>query len=486
MSASPSWRLWLLLALGVLVALIYWPSSLVLYAQWMDFVNITFTHGWLILAVSVALVWRSRREIAAVPARASPAAQLALLATSFVWLVCYRAGIQDLHLTIFPLIFGLAVAAAFGWHVARLLLFPVAFFCFALPSWAQLGDLLQELTVFAVRGFLALTGPHAVIDGAVIHIPNGSFVIEEGCSGLHFMIVGLAVAALHGELRRDPVRTRLEELALMAGLALVANWVRVYIVIEAGYLTDMRHYLVSVSHYWFGWGVFAVALVAFFWLCTWFTAAAPAHAAVPAEDSVPDTPVAGFALAVMLLVLLPGLSFLMRRSHPPPALSDAPLVITRAPWVALPPDKDSFWRPEFAGADRDERVSVSNAGAGPVEVFRVSYQEQQQGAELVGDSSSLLGQHLRFRGEQLTDSPAGVFRETEAADPTDTRSLIWSRYRIGGRTFVWPLASQLWYGVNAILGAPLSTLTALRAECRGDCEDARRRLRDLVASDTLR
>jgi hypothetical protein len=127
-----------------------------------------------------------------------------------------------------------------------------------------------------------------------------------------------------------------------------------------------------------------------------------------------------------------------------------------------------------------------NATGGTVEIFRVSFVEQRQGAELVGGSSSLLGGHLRWRGEQQVNSAAGIFHETEAADPTNGHSLIWSRYRIGGRPFVWPLASQLWYGFNATVGSPLSTLIALRAECRGDCEDARRRLGDLVASETLR
>ena len=207
---APS-RLWLLLVLGMLVALVYWPSTAVLYAEWSDFVNITFTHGWLILAVSLFLIWRDRREIASAPAHPWPLALIGLAGAILAWMICYRAGIQDLHITIYPALFWFAVAGAFGWPVARLLLFPVAFFCFALPSWAQLGDVLQELTVLAMRGFLGLTGPHAVIDGALIHIPNGSFAIEEGCSGLHFMIVGLAVAALHGELRRDPWRTRLAE-----------------------------------------------------------------------------------------------------------------------------------------------------------------------------------------------------------------------------------------------------------------------------------
>ena len=483
---APS-RLWLLLVLGILVALVYWPSTAVLYAEWSDFVNITFTHGWLILAVSLFLIWRDRREIASAPAHPWPLALIGLAGAIPAWMISYRAGIQDLHITIYPALFWFAVAGAFGWPVARLLLFPVAFFCFALPSWAQLGDVLQELTVLAMRGFLGLTGPHAVIDGALIHIPNGSFAIEEGCSGLHFMIVGLAVAALHGELRRDPWRTRLAQLALMAGLALLANWVRVYVVIEAGYLTDMRHYLVSVSHYWFGWAVFGVALFAFFWLSTWFTPAPPPQLAAPVAADPPEAPpLIGFALAVGLLLLLPGASLLSRRIHPPAPLSDAPLVVDHPPWSARAPDPDSFWVPHFEGADRDERVSMVDAAGGAVEIFRVSFLEQRQGAELVGESGSLLGGHLRWRAEQQVSSAAGIFRETEAADPTNGHSLIWSRYRIGGRPFVWPLGSQLWYGLNALVGSPLSTLIAVRAECRGDCEDARRRLGDFVASEPLR
>ena len=204
MRAYGSLRLWMILILALLVTAVCWPSAQVLYGQWQDYINITFTHGWLILAVCVFLVWRERRAIAAAPAHPWPLAQLAVAAALIVWLICYRASLQDLHITVFPALFWLAIAAAFGWNVARLMFFPVAFFCFALPSWAQLGNSLQEFTVLAMRGFLGLTGPHAVISGDTIHIPNGSFVIEEGCSGLHFMIVGLAVAALHGELRATP------------------------------------------------------------------------------------------------------------------------------------------------------------------------------------------------------------------------------------------------------------------------------------------
>ena len=51
------------------------------------------------------------------------------------------------------------------------------------------------------------------------HVPAGSLEIAGGCSGLHFFIVGVAIAALYGELNRDSLRTRVQLVALAALLA---------------------------------------------------------------------------------------------------------------------------------------------------------------------------------------------------------------------------------------------------------------------------
>jgi EpsI family protein len=491
MRMTPFPRLWTILALAVLVTLVYWPSPAVYYEEWRDFVNITYTHGWLVLAVCVALVVWSRREIAVTPIRFWPLALLPLVGCILAWLACYRASIEDLEVTIFPAIFWLAVTAAFGLRMGLLLAFPVAFFYFAVPSWSQLANPLQELTVFALRGFFWLTGPPVLISGDTIHIPNGTFVIEEGCSGLHFMIVGLAVAALHGELRRDPWRVRTAQLALMAILALLANWVRVYTIIEAGYLTDMRSYLVSVSHYWFGWGVFAVALVLFFGLTTLFGPAAPPEP--PHDPPVqpvapgPPTALAGLAATVLVLAALPAVSWGLRTLRPAPALNAAVAPSARAPWASAPSDTQSSWRPTFPGADQEQRFAYTNTTGDIVEVFKVAYLTQRQGAELVGSGSTVTGKRLKIRSEGVINPASDACRETEVADRSGARSLIWWRYEIAGRGFVTPLASQLWYGINAIVSNPPAALIAYRAACAagGDCADARRVLREFVASGTI-
>jgi exosortase len=489
MQAGRYVRLWSVAALACVVALIYWPSTLFLYEKWTDAAEATYTHGWLILLVCIALVVRSRRELAAAPVHASRLATVALALAIIAWLVSYRASIEGLEVPLQPLIFWLAVTAAFGWAVGALLLFPVAFFYFAVNVWH--GNPLRYLTILVMRGLLAATGPPAVIQGDTIHLSNGTFLIEEGCSGLHFMIVGLAVAALYGEQRRDAWRVRVRQLALMAGLALLANWVRVYTVIQAGYLTNMQSYLVRVSHYGFGWCVFAVALFVFFWLAPFLgpePASPPAAAtAAPSNGAVDRAQLGGFATAVAILLALPLLNAAVRMSRPaPPLAQPAALLNPQPPWHAVPLDIRSGWLPVFAGADGLQRRAFGRSEDDAVEVLGVAYRIQRQGAELVGETSSLTGEGLLALSEQVVASAAGPFREAEVTDRSGARSLIWWRYQVAGRNLVSPLAQQLWYGINALVWRPPAGLIALRTPCQADCGSARRTLQEFVAHSGMR
>jgi len=481
-------RLFWIAALACGVALVYWPSTIFLYEKWVDTAATTYTHGWLILLICVALVVRSRRELAAAPVHASPLATVVLALAVVAWLVTYRASVVGVEVPLLPLIFWLAVTAAFGWTVGRLMLFPVAFLYFAVNVWY--GNPLRQLTVLVMRGVLAVTGPPAVIEGDAIHLSNGTFLIEEGCSGLHFMIVGLAVAALYGEQRRDLWRVRVRQLALMAGLALLANWVRVYTVIQAGYLTDMQSYLVRVSHYGFGWCVFAVALLVFFWLAPYLgpEPVLPPTAAVPrSPNGEGRAQPGGFAVAVAILLGLPLLNVALRMSRPvPPLTHPAALLNPQPPWHPVPVDVRSAWQPVFAGADEMQRRAFGSSGDDAVEVLGVAYRTQRQGAKLVGQTSSLTGAGLEARAEQVVGSAAGPFREAEVADRAGARSLIWWRYQIAGRNLVAPHAQQLWYGINALVWRPPAGLVALRTPCNGDCGSARRTLQEFVAHSGMR
>jgi EpsI family protein len=479
-------RVWIILALALAAALIYWPSVVVLGSAWTDFQNLGMTHGFLVTAAAIALLFDARREIAALPAHRSLTGAALLVAGGIVWMVCYRAAIQDLQVAIFPSLIGLAVATAYGWPVAWRMVIPLGLVYTANPAWSQVAEPLQLLTVHAVRALMWMTETPGTASGDTIIIPQGTFAIEGGCSGMHYLVVGIAVALLHGELRRATLRARVILLALMIVLALMANWVRVYVIVVAGYMTGMRSSLLR-EHYWFGWELFGVALVVFFWLSGRILrrqgeTEPPTTPVVTPAARGSSIPVRGLTAAVLLLSFAPVMSSVLKASEREHAAPTAVCIRPSPAWSAAASDPASPWRPEFPGADWVAGGDYRGPDGQAIELFAVAYREQRQGAELVGSETTLLGDGgLREGPEQNISTPLGTFLEAELHDRGGKRSVMWWRYEIGGRNFTDPLASQLWYGLTATVGSPRSALVAFRSECGVSCADARDRMRSFMA-----
>jgi exosortase A len=483
LQARPLDRLVVLLGLLLAVAAIYWPSSLALDGFWTDTVDHTYTHGYLVLLTSLWLVSRDRARLAAVPVRPVAAAWLVVVVLSAAWLWLWGAAIQDAQLLLLPLLLLAAVVATLGFPIARVLSFPIGFLYFAMPVWSDINGILQDSSVRVSGLLIWITGIPGYLEGNLVQLPAGTLEIAEGCSGLHFLIVGVTLAALYGELSQHPLRRRVLWVVSMGALALVTNWLRIFVIIAVAYLTDMHTFLVA-HHYWFGWVLFVVAFMAFLWLAGRLSTAG--ELAPPSEESPHDQPpapsrVALGRLAVTLacLGLLPALAYgsqlLWPEKHTGVAIN-WPSVSHG--WQGPRPDVASEWAPEFAGATAESlRRYVDDRGEA-IEVFVAAYRNQTQHGKLLGYFNSLLGssQRLHALSERIVSSPTGSWRQTTVVDGYGARSLVWSRYLVGERRFVRPRVSQLWYGIAAFTSRPVSAIIALRAGCVPDCSHAQARL----------
>lgn len=145
-------------------------------------------------------------------------------------------------------------------------------------------------------------------------------------------------------------------------------------------------------------------------------------------------------------------------------------------WTGPFPTRFGTWAPVFIHPSGQSLRAYRETG-GSVEAFVVAYRTQTQSGKLLGFRNTLLGDRgLRGESTRIVESSSGRWRETLAIGPTGTRSLIWSRYRIGHRLFVEPRLSQLWYGLEALIDPPTSSIIALRTVCTADCAAARQRL----------
>jgi len=483
-------RLALIFGLGITVAAIYWPSAAALNAIWTGSAGNTYTHGYLVLAAGIWLTVRDRTRLAAMPIIPDRWGWALVVLLSGAWVWAWRTAIQELHVLLLPAIVLAALLAAFGWRIARMLLVPVGMVFFAMPIWGAINGGLQTLSA-SVNGVLIwLSGLPAYMQGSLIRLPAGTIEIAQTCTGLNSLVIGLSVAALYGELARDPFRRRLLWLGIMGTLALIANALRIFIVTVVAYKSDMRSSLVT-HHIWLGWCLFVVATGAFLLTAghladSWdrrrprkrgLEAVRPAEAAL--EPCTRGARAANLAITLICVGLLPTLVYgthLSRsRSH-----TEVTIQWPSAPagWHGPASDGMSDWSPLFVNASAQSIRRYVDSGMQPVEVFAVAYGNQTQNSKLLAYGNDLFRgmRSLRPESQRIIDSSAGKWRETLAVDPAGTASLIWWRYRIRDRVFVRPYSSQLWYGFAAIADEPLSSLTALRAVCRPDCSAARGRL----------
>lgn len=481
---SPALRNFLL-SIGLIAAavLIYFPSTAALWNYWIND-NRSGMHGLLIAPLSVWLLYEARFELAAVQPRPSLLAGVLLVVCSIAWLVFWRAGIQELHLLTLPVLMGLAVYAVFGFRAALLVAVPIGYLYFAVPAWGIFGRPLQNLTIWATSWMAPLVGVKGQFHGDMLNMP-GVGVIEVGtsCSGVNFLTIALALAVLMGELEKATLWRRAVLFVSMGILGLVANWIRVVIIIDAGYETHMQHFLVSRGHYTFGWVLYLLLIAPFIWLVG--RPKAPVSPAPTSSSGVLRAPAwSAYGAALGALIVMPTAVYtvitgLDMRESPVTFVAPAGRDGWRGP-------SSSDWKPDFVGPHSQWSSAYQGPGGRDVEMVAIGYPVQGQGRELVNEENALFGASISLDtvAEDRVTLGQESYIETVVADEQGRRSLVWSVYDIGGRAFVTPLFSQLWYGIRSLGGSPYSMLFAFRVPCASSssCDEARALLRSFVSS----
>ena len=455
----------------VIALAVYWPTSTALWSV----LPRDGGQGFLVVAIALWLFIRARDRMRMAPVRPLPLATLLLLPCSIAAVILWKAGIQTLHLMLLRVLVLLAVLAAFGPAVARTVAVPIGYLYFAVPAWNFLAVPLQSLTLRMVALLAAPLGLPASVAGSLVSFPNGAtFEVTTLCSGVGFLVQGLAVAVLLGELEQASLARRLRLVGSMLIVALVSNWIRVLVIMEIGYTTGMRHVLVTRDHLLFGSVLFILVLVVFVW-------AATRRALPPRQESasgargprtVPLVP--GYLMTVAALCAAP---FVVYASTPTPddraTANELRLPTGRADWRGPLAIADATWRPVFVGQHAQMQVKYTDLADRDVEVVAIGYTLQAQGRELVNEGNSLVGDSgLRILSAQVIELEGQAYVEQLAVDGLGHRSVIWSIYNIGGRTFTRPLLSQLWYAVRSLNGSPYSVLFAFKAQCSPSCDAA--------------
>ncbi|HTU67458.1 MAG TPA: exosortase [Steroidobacteraceae bacterium] len=442
-----------------------------------------WTHVWwtspsydFALVLAALTLWALLRGHARVPrpdARWVPP----LAAVSIAWLFAWLAGIAAVQQVLVIAWGVLAVCALYGSGGARRLVPAIGWLVFASEIWEYAATPLQALVVKVVPPVMALLGLPSVVSGNRITIQAGTFIVEEGCSGVKYLISLLAFVAVLLYLQRFRLRHKVLLGGLAVTMALLANWFRVGTLIAVGQATQMRSDMMR-DHATFGWIVFAVALVPLVLVARRY--------GEPADETGLET--ASAAVAPMgprrLAWLAAGLVG--------PALAAA-FWLAPAPATSLAAEPvPAGWTPGACAAGpavgtptfQELRSPAGSVRRGWIESavpVRPESLELLNGALSPGQPRTYIthGQKGEIRGP---DSRVIRFSEQEMLESGGLKKVRRFWFDVAGRSYSGSAVAKAALALKAPLGTRFMTIHAVESECSPSCDSARALLDQFMAA----
>ncbi|HEY6530252.1 MAG TPA: exosortase/archaeosortase family protein [Cellvibrionaceae bacterium] len=320
-------HLFVLIIIPVIAGL-YWPTLGVLAGRWVEW-DKGLSHGILVATVFLWLLWK--RPCPSSPRKHFALRAAALGAGSTLWFLLQSVQITVLAEAALLLVITLAYTAWLGfvqaWRYKAILLLPL----FATSVWGELNSTATVLSGFVVGQMVELAGITAHIDGTTISLPYGQIVIAEGCSGLRYIVIALALGHMLACLNYYPARGYWATMAVALALGMITNWVRIFILVLVGYYSQMQNSLVS-DHETFGWLLFAGVIVPPLYF-------APVRSAVRTSTQLFSLPLSHLLTILLVLSLGPIMLALSLRPPVPSAWLEPLRIQASAPpaWAIAPP-----------------------------------------------------------------------------------------------------------------------------------------------------
>jgi len=449
-----------LLCAGIL--LFYLDTFISIVSIWLR--SDTFLHGFLILPISIYLIWDHWENLRHITPRMYGPGISGLFVLSLAWWVCDSVGIQVGAQLIAVAMIPTAVTAVVGIEFARKAAFPLCYLILAVPFGEALIPWLMDYTATFTVYALSVTGIPVLRDGMYFSIPSGDFEVATACSGIRYLLATLALGVLYAYLAYRSTAKRLVFLGFSIVLPIVANGIRAYGIVLIAHFSEMR-LAVGVDHIIFGWVFFGVVIAIMFAVGNRYRDELPVS---PAPTELPQHRIAATPRDSNSRVLvLSGLAAL--------CIVTGPLLIPntlgamgqmQTPALLLPgqvngwrvsSQTSSNWRPLFAGASA-EGFSRYVDGADAIDLIVIQYYSQSQEAELINSQNAIADAANWQLGP--TSTVAVSLSDGDTAEllsvvvqNREERRLIWYWYDIDGERALSSIGVKLLEGRRILTGS---------------------------------
>ena len=260
-------RLLLPILLGI-VLVSYIPDGLLL---WDDWINIEeFSHGPLMLAVALYLLWARRALLQPYDRRGNWVGVALCGVAVAVYALAIKAGIENIrHLSLLLMIFGLFITfggVTYGRYVfPSLLLIP---FVVPPPAFltANLTYGLQLLSTDMSVGMLRFVGISVFQDGNIIDMGTLKLAVVEACAGLRYLYPMIGLGVLLAMLFDIPIWKRGLFVVLAGLVSVIMNSVRIFL---TGAFAEWTDTAISDGffHLFEGWVFFLISFAVMLAVC---------------------------------------------------------------------------------------------------------------------------------------------------------------------------------------------------------------------------
>lgn len=443
----------LLLSLAAM-AFLFWNTFAEMVASW-DRAS-AYKHCYLIAPISLYLIWDQRDRLTRMMPSAGFWGLPVVLAFGMAWLIADIANIDEgRQFAVVGMMQGLFLTVL-GWPVYRALAFPLLFLFLAVPTGGYLLPWMQAVATDITVAGLRLIGIPVFAEGIIITVPTGIYRVAPGCAGLNFLLSGVAFALLYGYLMYRGWVKPVLALVTMVVVVFAANGIRIIGIITVAHFIGEKIDIVD-DHYFYGWGFFAVVLLALMWFGLRFRDDEPLSTPSPATSRARPLTLprlarttAAVCAAVVVAAAAPAYAAYANQSDPGSVAIAIPLPDRFGPWQAV--DTEPAWRARLAETDR-EIVRVYSDGRRRVTVHIGYYWRQDERREVAGQSTQMADERSWSRlssgrrNVAFGDDVLSV--HTQRLSQGTARRIVWYWYWVGGDY----VAATLNAKINQVLAA---------------------------------
>jgi exosortase A len=440
-----------------LVLLLYRDTVLSMVAIWNR--SDTYAHGYLIVPISLWLIWGKREELSQLAANSTIWPCLLLVPGGFVWLLARMVDVLVVQQLALVGIVIVGLWAIWGQPIARRLAFPLGFLLLAVPMGEDLVPPMMELTATSTVWLVKLSGIPVYREGLYFTMPSGSWSVVEACSGVRYLIASFTLGLLYAHLTYRSFGKQLLFVIASILVPVLANCARAYIIVMLGHLSNMT-IATGVDHLVYGWVFFGLVMMLLFWLGSFWrddegVSRDPVrHGGESTATNAKRDILAVAVLSVALAALWPMLASAIENR---PTNTSELEILPPGPaggWI-MKADRAWDWEPRDRGSDHS-LVQFYQRDDDLVALYLQQHLRSGEGGELVsGKTDEMIDEEGAWRVAEARNFPAtinggdAVVREVRVG--AGSRGLLlWYWYRIGGHNTVNRYAAKAYQALEAI------------------------------------